>query len=134
MVFEHLADPKFIAAELNRVLRPGGWICAATPNKWGYIGLGARLVPNNLHTLLLKFLIPSKKEKDTFPTLYRLNTPRALIHFFPPDRFDHCSYFVDPGPAYHANRRWLAFLIQAYNWIMPLRLQPVYLIFLNKKS
>jgi len=29
--------------------RPGGWLCAgATPNRWGYIALGASLVPNAL--------------------------------------------------------------------------------------
>ena len=31
-VFEHIVDPVLVSAELRRILRPGGWICACTPN------------------------------------------------------------------------------------------------------
>jgi SAM-dependent methyltransferase len=48
-VLEHVEDPPALAAEVCRVLRPGGWFCAWTPNKWGYVGIGARCVPNSLH-------------------------------------------------------------------------------------
>jgi ubiquinone/menaquinone biosynthesis C-methylase UbiE len=47
---EHIDDRKQFAAECARVLRPGGWLCARTPNKWGYIGVGARVVPNKAHS------------------------------------------------------------------------------------
>lgn len=30
-VFEHIQDPAWVAFELDRVLSPGGWICARTP-------------------------------------------------------------------------------------------------------
>ena len=36
-------DPESVAAEIDRVLRPEGWICARTPNRNGYIAWGARL-------------------------------------------------------------------------------------------
>ena len=74
-VFEHLPDPQWAARELLRVTKPGGWICAMTPNKWGYVAIAARLVPNRLHVAALRFIQPHNKEQDIFPTLYRLNTP-----------------------------------------------------------
>lgn len=30
-VFEHIADPALVSAGLQRILKPGGWICARTP-------------------------------------------------------------------------------------------------------
>jgi 2-polyprenyl-3-methyl-5-hydroxy-6-metoxy-1,4-benzoquinol methylase len=51
-VFEHIEDPKGIARELLRITKPNGWICARTPNKWGYVTLDSRLIPNKLHSIL----------------------------------------------------------------------------------
>ncbi len=31
--FEHVADAAGVACELDRVLKPGGWLCARTPNR-----------------------------------------------------------------------------------------------------
>ncbi len=74
-VFEHLDDPAAVAAELDRVLRHRGWICARTPNRNGDIAWGARLVPNGLHAAgLLRPLQPGRQPVDVFPTRYRLNT------------------------------------------------------------
>lgn len=75
-VFEHITNPTDVARELLRVTKPGGWICAITPNKWGYVAIAARMVPNQLHGAFLKFIQPHRKEEDVFPTAYRLNTPR----------------------------------------------------------
>jgi 2-polyprenyl-3-methyl-5-hydroxy-6-metoxy-1,4-benzoquinol methylase len=33
-VFEHIADPSLVSAELRLILEPGGWICARTPTKY----------------------------------------------------------------------------------------------------
>ena len=49
MVLEHITAPDFYARELGRVLKPGGWLCAVTPNKWGYFSVGARVIPERLH-------------------------------------------------------------------------------------
>ena len=35
--FEHIEDPAAVASELLRVLKPGGYICARTPNTLGYV-------------------------------------------------------------------------------------------------
>jgi SAM-dependent methyltransferase len=98
--FEHVVDPAWTTGELNRVLRPGGWICARTPNRWGYIGLGARAVPNELHVSILRRLQPTKKPEDTFPTSYKLNTPKDLKRWFPVSSYEHYVHATDSEPAY----------------------------------
>ena len=39
-VFEHVENPSQLAMEFFRVLKPGGWICARTPHRWSYVGIG----------------------------------------------------------------------------------------------
>lgn len=81
---EHVDDPAFVASELARVTRPGGWICATTANKYGYVALGARLIPNRMHVSALRSIMPWRKAEDVFPTRYRMNTRRALRRIFAP--------------------------------------------------
>ena len=85
--FEHVSQPEWTAGELKRVLRSGGWICARTPNKWGYIGIPTRLVPNRWHTSVLHRVQPQKADQDTFPTVYRMNTRGDLRKWFPESDF-----------------------------------------------
>jgi len=57
-VLEHVnaEDAPDLAADVMRVLKPGGWFAARTPNKWGMIGLGARAIPNSLCRSRLVFM------------------------------------------------------------------------------
>lgn len=98
--FEHVDEPVLVASELTRVLRPGGWICARTPNRFGIIAIGARMIPNSLHVNVLKYLQPAKLSADTFPTRYKMNSLRTLETLFPAPAFRHCSYSHDSQPAY----------------------------------
>ncbi len=82
-VFEHVTDPAAVAAELDRVLKPGGLICARTPNRWGHWAVGARLVSNRAHDRLLSWMGTRREGRDIFPTRYLMNTPRALRALFP---------------------------------------------------
>ena len=93
-VFEHVANPEFTASELARVLKPGGWLCAWTPQKWGMVGVGARLVPNRYHAKILSQVLKKddRGEEDVFPTTYLMNTRRRLKELFPPERFVHATY------------------------------------------
>jgi hypothetical protein len=77
-----------VVAELHRVVAPGGWVCARTPNRRGFIAVGARLVPNALHVRALKKLEPERKDFDVFPTRYRLNTMGQVRRAFPPDQWE----------------------------------------------
>ena len=99
-VFEHVDDPEWAAGELLRVLKPGGWICAMTPNKWGYVALAARLVPNRLHARTLARVQPGRLSQDVFPTVYKLNRPSAVRRYFG-HAADVFHYSTSPIPAYH---------------------------------
>lgn len=85
-VLEHVEehDAPDVVRDLMRVLKPGGWFAARTPNKWGMIGMGARFIPNRWHVRLLSRLQPGRKEEDVFPTRYSMNTRRDLRRLFAP--------------------------------------------------
>jgi SAM-dependent methyltransferase len=75
-VLEHLPEPARAFAEIARVLKPGGWFLAKTPNRWHYMPLAARLTPHRFHRYFNR--LRGRAEADTFPTRYRANTPRAI--------------------------------------------------------
>lgn len=99
-VFEHVADPEFVSAELLRVLKPGGYLCALTPNKWGYVALVAALFSNRLHTRVLTRVQPARADFDVFPTVYAMNTRRAIRRLFAAAS-DVVAYPFTPEPAYY---------------------------------
>ena len=99
-VLEHVPDPATTIAEISRVLRPGGWICARTPNRWNYQYLAARLIPDRHHAGLLQTVQQDRKEIDVFPKYYRLNDRAALRRYLHADEFDNFSYYYSPPPAY----------------------------------
>jgi SAM-dependent methyltransferase len=78
-VFEHVARPEAVFAEVARVLRRGGWFLMKTPNRWHYVTLLARATPFWFHRLIGR--LRGRPAEHTFPTLYRANSPgrvRAL--------------------------------------------------------
>lgn len=132
-VLEHVSqsDAPTVAGEILRVLRPGGWLAARTPNKWGMIGVGARAVPNGLHTRFLHRLQPGRKDEDVFPVEYHMNTRRQLRRLFPAPHsvvvYGHTSeptYFGQSKAAWRA----AAFLGR----LTPPALEPTLMIFVQK--
>nr|WP_286198698.1 class I SAM-dependent methyltransferase [Mesorhizobium sp. BR1-1-16] len=119
-VLEHIEDPAGFAAEVDRILKPGGWFCARTPNKWGYVAMAARLSPDKVQSALLKMVQQNRLEHDVFPKYYRVNTLAALEQHFPPGRFLHASHTGNPEPAYHGGRVWMYRLIELFQGL-PLR-------------
>lgn len=132
-VLEHIAeeDAVQVSSELLRVLKPGGWLAARTPNKWGIIGIGARTVPNDLHTRVLKRLQPDRKAEDVFPVRYSMNTRRSLSALFPPPNelvvYGHASeptYFGSNAPAWR--------VAQLVDRLTPPALAPTLMVFVRK--
>jgi SAM-dependent methyltransferase len=132
-VIEHLDDPARFVAELERVLKPGGWFCARTPNKWGYVALGARAVPSRFEGRVLGAVQPGRQERDIFPKHYRLNTLGDLRRVFAPDRWLDASYSMNATPAYHGGRRLLFTAIEFFQKFTPAAMNSVLLVFMQKR-
>lgn len=132
--FEHLPDPAKSSSELDRLLKPGGWICARTPNKYGYIALANRLIPEEIGRTVLRSVQPERQDQDIFPAVYRLNTRNALRKYFSPERFDHFVYGWDPEPAYHANSRAIFRAFQIAQYLTPPPFKTILMAFIQKKA
>lgn len=117
--FEHVEDPAAVATELDRIVKPGGWILGWTPNLWGYVGCGIRIIPDALHERVLRLVEPHRESEDTFPTYYRMNTRGAFRMLFPEPAYKHYTYPWNGQPFYHAERRWLAHIWRAVLWMAP---------------
>ncbi len=99
-VLEHVERPDEFFSESWRVLRPGGYLCFRTYNKWGYVGVCARLAPNRLHARVLGVAQRDRKEHDIFPTLYRCNTPGKIRRALARQGFRSYVYTHEAEPAY----------------------------------
>jgi SAM-dependent methyltransferase len=131
-VFEHIDEPNQVAHELLRVVKPGGWIAAVTPNKFGYIALGARMVPNRLHVSSLKMAQPERKPQDVFPTRYRMNTPSALRKAFAGGAEIVVTGWMSE-PAYHFGSRYVYRLLKWTNKHLPAAMRPTLFIYIRKR-
>lgn len=134
-VLEHVArkDAPGVADELFRVLRPGGWFAARTPNKWGVIALGARAVPNSLHVKVLHHLQPGRPAEDVFPTRYAMNTRKQLGRLFPRPRWGLAVYGHASEPQYVGSSP-VAWRAAAFvDRITPPRLMPTLMVFAQKR-
>ena len=134
-VLEHVAQPVRFAAEVGRVLRPGGWFCAWTPNRWGYVGVGAQLVPSSLHARLLPWVSPADRraQADVFPTVYRMNTPRQIRRLFRADAYEDYSHIVSGPPSYNLGSTAVARLLQLHARLAPAALGQVLHVFVRRR-
>jgi SAM-dependent methyltransferase len=130
--FEHIAEPEMAAAELLRIVRPGGFICARTSNKFGYIKLAASAVPNRLHKKALEIIQPGRRHEDIFPTVYKMNSIREIRRLFP--GCEVWGYRDNSEPAYFFNNPLLYRLFLAVHWILPDSMATILQVFIRKPS
>jgi ubiquinone/menaquinone biosynthesis C-methylase UbiE len=99
-VMEHVADPHFFLAEIERVLRPGGFFIGITINGAHYVTWLIRLMHQLPHQLIQKLvlLLYGRAHHDTFPTHYRMNTAKALQGLTKKAglEWSSASYFANP--------------------------------------
>lgn len=133
-VLEHVNadDAHEVARDVMRVLKPGGWFAARTPNKWGMIGVGARAVPNHLHVRLLKRLQPDRLPEDVFPTRYTMNTRSDLRRLFA--GHDVHVYGHTSEPTYFGRSRTAWRIAAGIGRVTPPALAPTLMVFVRKRA
>ena len=135
-VFEHIEHPAEVAAELTRILKPCGWLCARTPHLFSLMVLASKLIPNKAHARLLRTVQPGgRASRDIFPTRYKLNSMRALCRHFPPTQWRNSSYTWSPQPEYHCGSAMIARALLAYQYLKrPVLGGELLLVFLQKRA
>lgn len=132
-VFEHVDDPDWVAREFARVLKPGGWVCARTPNKWSPVGIAIRLVPNRHHVAVLSRVQKDRKAVDVFPTRYRLNSVWQIARQFPASGWVNATYTTESEPAYVGDIGLLWWPMRLMFHLTPRSFRTNLLIFLQKR-
>lgn len=130
VTFEHVSNPEIVAAELKRVVRPGGYICARTPNKYGYVTLAARIVPNRHHVGVLRHVAPVKEARDVFPTVFRMNSVRDIRRLF--SGCEVLWYRDSAGPSYYFDNSLLYRLFSLLHKLLPNALATSLCVFIRK--
>ncbi len=132
-VLEHVTEPAFFANEVARVLQPGGWFCARTPNRWGITAVGASLIPSKLHRRVLRRVAPHRREEDIYPTVYRMNTRTKIRQYFPSRYWVDHSFMMNGQGIYFRQSPMLTSLVYSYWSVTPDILKNLMLVFLQKR-
>lgn len=131
--FEHISDPELFEKEIWRILKPNGWLCARTPNLYGYIAIASRLIPEGLHERVLTHAQTDRKKHDVFPTHYLINSPKQIRSIFPRDRWDVTCMNSESGPAYFGDNYYVNFFVEQILRRLPDRLSATMFVFARKK-
>jgi SAM-dependent methyltransferase len=134
-VLEHVTNPAQVVDELYHVLRPGGWFCAWTPNKWGYVGIGVRIIPNRLHEKLVPLAEPrdTRESIDVFRTAYKLNTVKDVSKFFGRERFHNHAFTANGSPSYHFGSIVIARFWRVVMALAPARCRKTLFVFVQRR-
>ncbi len=133
-VLEHIDNPKRFFAEVARVLRPGGYFCARTPNLYSYFAVIAQLVPNRFHGKVTRFAQGGRKDIDVFPTRYRCNTKRSLRRLLGEVGFEVAVYGHESPPGYLFFSWWVYRLGIVLHNLTPEPLRSTLFIFARKRD
>jgi len=98
-LFEHLADPRRVASEMVRVVRPGGALVVVTNSVYNPMMWLSSVLPAGFRDHAKKRVFPGEIDEDTFPTYYRCNSVRAFARVFGGIGCERmlCAYAMDPS-------------------------------------
>lgn len=129
--FEHIEKPDRIAAELLRVLRPGGYICIRTPNRFGYVAMIAAALPASIYSFVLKKAQPDRKGQDKFKVFYKLNDLRSLRRHFV--GAEVMVVYPNLEPSYYFACSVVRHAFICLHAILPKRLRPAIFVIIYKQ-
>ncbi len=132
-VLEHVEHPTEFAREIERILKPGGWICALTPNVAGYVGIGNVLFPERLKDWLMRLVWPNRPREDAFPTFYRMNTLAGIRRAFGEEGWSHHGYRANGTPKYHGGSSIGFAFVSLLQWVLPPSMHTNLMIFSRKR-
>jgi len=133
-VLEHISDADLFFSEVNRVLKPGGYFCARTTNRWHYFAIGASLIPNKLHAKVVGYVQSSRRAEDVFPTVYKCNTRSSLKKLLNGHNFKSTVYTYEAEPSYLSFSRISYFLGTVYQKFAPSFLKAAIFVFAQKEK
>ncbi len=87
MVAEHIAEPDQLVQQLSQVVPAGGRVVIYTVYRWSPVPIITALTPFSWHHRIKKILWRTEA-RDTFPTVFRMNTRRALRSLFARQNFE----------------------------------------------
>jgi len=133
-VLEHVEKPEMYFSECRRVLKPGGYLCLRTPNRWSYMSMIASIVPNHLHAKVVSWVQPGRQALDVFPTYYQANTKRAVRRLLRTHNFSGCVYPHIAEPNYLGFSRPLyAVGVYVHRWL-PSLFWPMLFVFASRMA
>jgi SAM-dependent methyltransferase len=112
-VLEHIENPDLFFNEMRRIIRPGGYLCIRTTNRWSYISVVARIIKEKYHEQLLSKAQPARNEIDIFPKYFRCNSINKLKIAMAKISCRFVVYGYEAEPAY-LNFSGLTYLIGVY--------------------
>ncbi|MBN1522738.1 MAG: class I SAM-dependent methyltransferase [Candidatus Aureabacteria bacterium] len=135
-VLEHIENPDKFFSEVCRVLKNGGYLCIRTPNRWSYISIAARLIPNKYHHKVTSAVQEDRQEEDVFPTFYKCNSIGKLKRIMAKNQFDCVVYGYEAEPSYLSFSRIAYFFGVLHQRLAPGFLKAVIFAFgkINKNS
>jgi len=133
-VLEHIDNPDLLFSECNRVLKKNGYLCIRTTNKWGYIGLGARIIPHSFHKRILHHIQNNRKDEDIFPTFFKCNTIPAIRRMLNKYNFNGVVYGYNSEPGYFDNSYLWYSTMKLYLSICPQILKTSLFVFARKNK
>jgi SAM-dependent methyltransferase len=132
-VLEHVEHPGEFAREIDRILKPGGWLCAITPNRYGYVGIGTTLVPESVKDRLMRLVWPERPREDAFPTFNRMNTLGSIRRAFDDRNWSHHGYIANGTPKYHGGTTIGFAVVSFLQWLMPPPMRTNLMVFSRKR-